>query len=293
MQLLFHLITAYWWALPPLTVAAYLKTPTGKGQLGEALVNVVARLGLKRNEYRLLKNVTLPTADGSTQIDHVIVSRFGIFVIETKNYSGWIFGSARQKMWTQKFPGASHQFQNPLHQNHKHVCTLADLLELDRAFVHSLVVFAGGSTFKTPMPDNVVQMGGYLRFIRSKTAPILSTDQVDELVARIQSGRLAPTLKTNREHKQHVQALVAQKPTRTKAVPTAVAPAAPRPDRRCPKCSSALARRTIPTGARAGTGFTCCSRFPDCPFILDIRPPAAPTAAPAPYCNAAVLPPTG
>jgi hypothetical protein len=169
MQLLFHLITAYWWALPPLAVAAYLKTPTGKGQLGEALVNVVARFGLKRNEYRLLKNVTLPTADGS----------------------------------------------------------------------------------------------------------------------------LAPTLKTNREHKQHVQALVAQKPTRTKAVPTAVAPAAPRPDRRCPKCSSALARRTIPTGARAGTGFTCCSRFPDCPFILDIRPPAAPTAVPAPSCNAAALPPTG
>jgi len=68
-----------------------------KGVLGEFKVNLATKLFLDKRIYTLLKNVTLPTADGTTQIDHVIVSRYGVFVIETKNMKGWIFGSAQQK----------------------------------------------------------------------------------------------------------------------------------------------------------------------------------------------------
>ena len=52
---------------------------------------------LPKEDYHLIKNITLPTGDGTTQIDHILVSRFGVFVIETKNMKGWIFGSAHQK----------------------------------------------------------------------------------------------------------------------------------------------------------------------------------------------------
>ncbi|WP_350617509.1 nuclease-related domain-containing protein, partial [Pseudomonas sp. HY7a-MNA-CIBAN-0227] len=78
-------------------------------------------------------NVTLPLPNGgSTQIDHVIVSIYGIFVIETKNYKGWIFGNEKQRQWTQAFPnGRKYKFQNPLRQNYLHIKTLADLLELE------------------------------------------------------------------------------------------------------------------------------------------------------------------
>ena len=52
-------------------------------------------------EYHLMNNITLPFKDGTTQIDHILVSRYGIFVIETKHYKGWIFGDENSKNWTQ------------------------------------------------------------------------------------------------------------------------------------------------------------------------------------------------
>ena len=67
----------------------------------------------------------------TTQIDHVVVSRHGVFVIETKNYGGWIFGKPGAKNWTQKFPRRSTTFQNPLRQNDKHVRTLVELTGAD------------------------------------------------------------------------------------------------------------------------------------------------------------------
>lgn len=261
------LVQAYWWLIPILLGVAYLKTPSGKGLLGETVVHLCARLFLKRSEYRVVTNVTLPTDDGTTQIDHVIVSPYGVFVIETKNYAGWIFGSAQQKTWTQKFPRSSHKFQNPLHQNYKHVRTLASLLELDPGHLHSLVVFVGASTFKTPMPENVTQAGGYIRFIKSRKSVIFSTGQIEAILQRLQDQRLPPSFKTSRAHAQHVRELVAAKQSATAPLP---APAQPAPEPQmesCPKCGAHLVQRTLTTGARAGTRFVGCSTFPDCRYL--------------------------
>lgn len=68
--------------------------------LGEFLVNFLLTKFLPKEHYTLIKNITLPTDDGTTQIDHILVSEFGLFVIETKNMKGWIFGNANQKLWT-------------------------------------------------------------------------------------------------------------------------------------------------------------------------------------------------
>ncbi len=99
--------------LPLLLIATLIKTPWFKGVIGEGLLNISIRLFLDKREYRLLKNVTLPTEDGTTQIDHIIVSRFGVFVIETKNMRGWIFGNPAHKSWTQQIYRRRHSFQNP------------------------------------------------------------------------------------------------------------------------------------------------------------------------------------
>ncbi len=88
--------------IPIVILIELLKSSWFKGVFGEFIVNVLAKLMLDKNEYHLIKNVTLPTPDGTTQIDHVIVSKYGVFVIETKNMKGWIFGSSNQKVWTQK-----------------------------------------------------------------------------------------------------------------------------------------------------------------------------------------------
>ncbi len=96
----------------------FFKTPIEKGIAGEFLVNLAINSRLYKKKYHLLKNVTLPTEDGTTQIDHIIVLQYGIFVIETKNMKGWIFGEEHQRTWTQKIYKHTSKFQNPLHQNY-------------------------------------------------------------------------------------------------------------------------------------------------------------------------------
>jgi hypothetical protein len=68
----------------------------------------------------------------------------GVFVIETKNMTGWIFGGAEQNEWTQKIFKVSHRFQNPLRQNYKHVKTIETLLGLPSEALFFAVVFVGG-----------------------------------------------------------------------------------------------------------------------------------------------------
>ena len=85
-----------------LAVLTYLKSSHFKGKMGEFMVTVHVDKALG-DEYILLNNCTIPDQEqGTTQIDHILISPYGVFIIETKNYTGWIFGSARQKQWTQK-----------------------------------------------------------------------------------------------------------------------------------------------------------------------------------------------
>jgi hypothetical protein len=187
-------------------LAGLLRRPQVKGWIGEILLHLRLRWALDRQRYRLFHNLILPTSDGSTQIDHVLVSRHGIFVIETKHYGGWIFGGQHDRRWTQKFPRRSHTFQNPLRQNHKHVRALAALTGVDDRLLVSLVVFVGSCTFKTAMPDNVTRPGGCLDAIRARTDTPLSEAEVDAICARIAAGRIAPSRAANAAHARHVRA---------------------------------------------------------------------------------------
>ncbi|MDX8130379.1 NERD domain-containing protein [Methylomonas sp. OY6] len=244
------MIASYGWLFVLLIVIGFLKTPFMKGVIGEALVNLAAAFFLDKNIYRLFKNVTLPTEDGTTQVDHVIVSPYGIFVIETKNLKGWIFGNAQQKMWTQQIYKHKNQFQNPLHQNYKHTQTLQSALEIEPSKLFSLVVFVGDSEFKTPMPENVVYAGGYIRFIKSKQQRLLTENEVTEVCRKIQAGRLKPSIKTHIEHVRHVKSIVEQKQQQ--------------PENACPKCGKPMILRTAKTGDNQGNQFWGCSAYPRC-----------------------------
>ena len=211
-------IHAFWFLFPIAALAVIIKTPWFKGVVGEFIVNIAARIFLNKNEYHLIKNVTLPTEDGTTQIDHIIVSKYGVFVVETKNMKGWIFGGPRQKTWTQKIYKHSNKFQNPLLQNYKHVKTIESLLELNEHQIFSMVVFVGDSTFKTEMPENVTYGIGYIRFIKSKTEVVISDADVDKIVNKIGDGRLTPSLKTHRDHVKHVKNIVGSRRGQTKLI---------------------------------------------------------------------------
>ena len=181
---------------------------TFKGMLGETVINIATWLKLDKESYHRLNNITLPLADGgSTQIDHVIVSKYGIFVIETKNYKGWIYGNEKQRQWTQAFAnGSKYKFQNPLRQNYLHIKTLAELLDLELSHFHSMIAFIGECELKTrdELPAHVLK-GGIVTYIKSKQDEMLTEAEVLAIVAQIESKRFTKSWRTNREHKAYLK----------------------------------------------------------------------------------------
>lgn len=176
------------------------------GQRGELRVNAGLSRLLDQKVFRLITNVTLPVGNDTTQIDHLIVSPYGIFVIETKNFSGWIFGHPNDAQWTQVLYRSKERFQNPLHQNDRHVRVLTELLSLPSAHVYNVVAFVGACTFKTPMPVNVVRgVRELAAFIQENRAPMFTENEVSCFIDVIQANRLDPGAETDRIHLQNVR----------------------------------------------------------------------------------------
>ena len=148
-----------------------------KGWAGEKITSFLLWRHLPSGEYFRINDIIIPAQDGTTQIDHVVVSQFGIFVIETKNYQGWIFGSPKDARWTQSLGGRKYLFQNPLRQNYRHTKCLSEFLDRDHEIFHSVVFFIGKSTFKTPMPPNVLDQG-LTTYIKTFSAPCLDLHEV-------------------------------------------------------------------------------------------------------------------
>ena len=133
-----------------------------KGSLERALVNKGAFRQLDPQLYRSFSDLYLPRleGDGLTQVDHAVVSPFGIFVVETKNYTGFIQGAEDQAQWTQTFgSGGRFAFPNPIWQNRLHLRALAQFLKLPESKFHSVIYFLGGSTFQTELPGYVIDSG--------------------------------------------------------------------------------------------------------------------------------------
>ncbi len=172
------------WVIPVIIVfyvaKIVFKNPKFKGWLGEKQLDLFTLKKLDPKKYKILSDLYIPRSDdqSTTQIDHLLVSPYGVFVIETKNYGHWIFGSEKQAKWTQKIFKVSKQFQNPLRQNKAHIDALVKFLDADESYFHNLVFFVGNSTFKKEMPHNVKDRG-FRSYIESYQNPLLTPEQVD------------------------------------------------------------------------------------------------------------------
>jgi restriction system protein len=191
-------------------LAQILKSPTVKGWWGERQIRIVLHR-LDPAHYRCFHDLYLPRTDdqGTTQIDHVIVSIHGIFVIETKNYQGWIFGPENQPNWTQQIYKRKERFQNPLRQNRLHLSALKAFLQLPEHRFYSAVVFVGSATFKTDMPANVLQFGHLLPWIKSHHQPNLTPAELDQAIERLTT--LDATTNRPTAAKNHRASLAKQK----------------------------------------------------------------------------------
>lgn len=190
-----------------IAIKALSRSPTVKGIAGERLTKAALDRGLDPAIYRVLHDVTLPSRYGTTQIDHVVVSRYGVFVLETKHLFGWIFAQAGSTTWTQS-TGANRKtrFQNPLRQNHAHVKALAATTELGSHVFVPLVVMTGRAEFRTGMPQGVVEVADLIDEILKARMVRLSAGQVDAAEAAIEAARLEPGHATDTAHIANLRA---------------------------------------------------------------------------------------
>jgi hypothetical protein len=173
---------------------------------GEALLTALLQVNFGPPDYHLMNHVTLKLQDGTTQIDHILVSRFGVFVMETKDYKGWIFGDPNQPKWTQVLFWLRFKFQNPIVQNSRHVRAVQDLLDfLPATAIKSVVVFTGAATFKTAIPPGVFYASEVAAYLRNATDEVMSLNRVQFCVGRLETARLAISGETDIEHVRYVQ----------------------------------------------------------------------------------------
>ena len=247
-------LTTFWYFIPIALIAVVLKSSWFKGRLGEYLVNrMLSRLC--NSKYKIIKDITLATEDGSTQIDHIVVSQFGVFVIETKNMKGWIYGTRNQKMWTQKIYRHTSTFQNPLRQNYKHTKVLEAVLGLSENKLHSLIIFIGDSTFKTKMPENVTYAREGLKFINGFKDIVLSDTDISNIVDKLNHSKLKQGIVTNIQHVKNLRSTHSPEASKSN----------------CPKCGSDMIVREARRGENKGNKFLGCSKYPKCKAISPIE----------------------
>ncbi|MDG3414701.1 nuclease-related domain-containing protein [Vibrio parahaemolyticus] len=178
----------------------------------EKRVANILEMQLDPSREVLVNNVTLRMSNGTTtQIDHVLISTKGVFVIESKHYKGWIFGDEKSSKWTQTIRGRKHQFQSPLRQNYKHVKALEELFDfLPKEAIKSVVVFSGSAEFKTKMPENVVYLNSLVSYLSTFSDNELSLNRVQFCFGRLEFSRLPETKETDLHHIENLQSNVAQ-----------------------------------------------------------------------------------
>lgn len=158
---------------------------------------------LEKPNYYTTHDITIPKEDGTSQIDHVIVSTKGVFVIETKGHRGEIYGQEDDYQWT-CINGGKHSLYNPLKQNIGHIKAFIGLTGLLNHQFISIIVFPENPKFKTVLPQNVVNFFELVNYIKSFDADILTQEEVIKTVGIMEIYRKERSQQTLDEHIKYV-----------------------------------------------------------------------------------------
>lgn len=178
------------WIAPLLLLIVYLASPRHRGEIAERRVRRILAAGLESSHYTILNDVTIPSGGGTIRIDHVIVSKYGIFVIESQYARGWVTGTEVQDRWKQYHLHRFTRFDNPVHRNRVQAEATASLLGYPGRAIHRLVVLVGAKGFKTETPAKVVEPEKLIRYIRTKGEQQLDDRQAAKALQGIEAGRV-------------------------------------------------------------------------------------------------------
>lgn len=243
------------------------------GRYGEMLtereLNLVQLFGRKG---KVLRNVYLPKENGETsEVDVIFITQKGIFVIESKNYSGWIFGDEKNQKWTAMLPNRQkNQFYNPILQNKTHVKWMRNYVGEDVP-LFSIIVFSDRCELKkvtVESPDVKVikreRTYATVRDIWDQSPDVLPEKKINELydyLARLtnvdEAVKAAHIDNINQKYKHEEKKQEPHVQTEQQGLI-------------CPRCGSALVLRTAKKGAIAGNQFYGCSNFPKCRYIQNL-----------------------
>ena len=223
-------------------VIAFFKTPTAKGILGELQVRCVIGKN-KPNEKYVINNLMIVNDGKSSQIDHIVINQTGIFAIETKNYSGRIYGSEDQKEWTQvlRYGKVKNKFYNPILQNRTHIYALSKVIGRSDGFI-SIIVFP-----KAVLMTNTSIEVGYLSSIKKRlnaqTKVVYTIEEINDIFKLLMEYKRNPPV-SSREHIHEIKKMI-------NGINENI----------CPRCGRELVKRS----GKYGT-FYGCSGFPECKF---------------------------
>lgn len=229
-----------------------------KGMLGERHVKNILS-ALNPAEYSLLNDLYIPKEHGqTTQVDHLLVSQKGIFVIETKNYKGWITGSEHSQYWTQTNYKRKDKLYNPIWQNSGHIKALQEYLGDISADIpiYSIIVFGKEATLKFKEPFKkayVVKSKDLNQTIHSISGPdTLSNFKQEKIKQHLITLDLKDKKLRNEVKKKHVQDIKKDMKAKKEMVSGNI----------CPRCGNPLVSRQGKRGPFKG-----CSSYPKCRFI--------------------------
>lgn len=238
---------------------------TIKGKRGEAYIHSI--LKQLPPEYIVFDDIVLRTAGRTTQIDHVVVSKYGVFSIETKNYRGEIYGNDnrqewkqiivtdvtyRRKWWKTYSYVTKNYFYNPVMQSVAHANAIKKaLVDWPNLKVVPIVVFAGNAVLNgVTTQHHVVYSDQLLATIQSYNTPLIS----DAVVEQIKYMLIWKNVRSQVDDRTHVSNVYAAKQSYNEKVASGI----------CPRCGGNLVRRSGRYGSFYG-----CSNYPRCKFTTD------------------------
>ncbi len=225
--------------------------PKIKGYLGEKSVAVVLSF-LPSDEYKIINDILIKSNDRTIQIDHLVISIYGIFVIETKNYKGWITGSDNSEYWTKNMFGNKYKFYNPIKQNKAHISALSRKLGLSVNKFIPIIVFSNKADLRINTAYNVIYATQLNRLIKEYTDIKFPESDVSKLYEKISLHNIvSPT--TKRQHISEVHNIIA---TKEQMIQQGI----------CPRCGYSLVLRSGKYG-----DFFGCSNYPKCRFTKPIE----------------------
>ena len=249
------------WILAPwliiiiiIILATVLSHPKIKGLIGEWRVRKQLRR-LPEENYIILNDITLKGKKGTSQIDHMVISPYGIFVIETKNYQGWIHGREDSEYWVQTFYKHKTKFRNPIKQNWSHIYAIKENLpEYKDLPYYPVIVFAGRGKLKNlDVTTDVIYPDALFETIMRHRGPRkLNDNEISEIFTTL-TGASMKDKQTKRNHVSRIKWNVKMKRMKEGV-------------HICPQCDGQLIKRTSKSGEFYG-----CSNFPQCQYKTKLR----------------------